>query len=111
MKKPCALLRGLLIAAVLAFWAPSTMMASPQIQSVITLPDYCNTPDGMCLMPDKSIILSIPNFNDETKPPLLMRITTDNKAEKFHEFPTPYPGLAKGVDRIAPMGIAASGEF
>jgi hypothetical protein len=108
MRKSCALLRGLVLAAVVAVGAPPTMMAAAQAQSVITLPDYCNTPDGMCLMPDKSIIVSIPNFNDETKPPLLMRITTANKAEKFYEFPTPYPGLAKGVDRIAPMGIGVA---
>ncbi|MBI3758649.1 MAG: phage head-tail adapter protein [Deltaproteobacteria bacterium] len=113
MKNPRALLRDLLIAAVVVVCAPPTLMAAPQVQSVITLPDYCNTPDGMCLMPDRSIIVSTPNFNDETKPPLLMRITADNKAEKFHEFPTPYPGLAKGVDRIAPMGIgvAPSGDL
>jgi len=108
MKKALLLPRGFLIAAVVAVCAPSTLMAAPKAQLLITLPDYCNTPDGMCLMPDQSIIVSIPNFNDETKPPLLMRITADNQAEKFYEFPTPYPGLAKGVDRIAPMGIGAA---
>ena len=108
MKKFHARFSRLLITALVAVWAPSTLMAAARTPTVITLPDYCNTPDGMCLMPDQSIIVSIPNFNDETKPPLLMRITTDNKAEKFHEFPTPYPGLAPGVDRIAPMGIAVA---
>jgi len=106
MKNTCALLRFLLIAAAAAVCAPSTVIAAAEAQLLVTLPDYCNTPDGMCLMPDKSIIVSIPNFNDETKPPLLMRITTANQAEKFYEFPTPYPGLANGIDRIAPMGIA-----
>lgn len=108
MKKTRALLSGLMIAAVGVVGAPSSMMAAAKAQLLVALPDYCNTPDGMCLMADKSIIVSIPNFNDETKPPLLMRITSDNKAEKFHEFPTPYPGLEKGVDRIAPMGIAVA---
>jgi len=70
------------------------------------LPDYCNTPDGMALFPDNSFLISMPNFNDETVPPLIMKITADNKAEKFCEFPTPYPGLDKGVDRIGPMGMA-----
>jgi sugar lactone lactonase YvrE len=70
------------------------------------LPDSCNTPDGMCLLPDNSVIVSIPNFNDTSAPPLLIRITPDNKAETFYRFPTPYPGLEKGVDRIAPMGIS-----
>ena len=34
-------------------------------QLLVTLPpDVCNTPDGMCLLPDGSFILSVPNFND-----------------------------------------------
>jgi len=83
-------------------------------QLLVELPDSCNTPDGMCLMADNSVIVSIPNFNDSKQPPLLARITPDNKAEVFHQFPTPYPGLEKGVDRIAPMGISrdpASGSL
>jgi len=80
---------------------------------LLALPDYCNTPDGMALMPDNSIIVSAPNFNDETKPPLLVRITPENKAEVFFKFPTPYPGYAANVARIAPMGItrAPSGDL
>jgi sugar lactone lactonase YvrE len=75
-------------------------------QLLVELPDSCNTPDGMCLMADNSVIVSIPNFNDAKCPPLLIRITADNKAEPFYKFPTPYPGMEKGVDRIAPMGIS-----
>lgn len=106
MKNTCALLRFFLLAAAIAVCAQSPGIAAAKAQLLVTLPDYCNTPDGMCLMPDKSIIVSIPNFNDETKPPLLVRITAANQVEKFYEFPTPYPGLATGIDRIAPMGIA-----
>lgn len=82
-------------------------------QLLVALPDYCNTPDGMCLMADNSIVLSVPNFNDEKRPPLMMRITPANKAEKFYEFPTPYPGLPEKVSRIAPMGVtrAPSGDL
>jgi hypothetical protein len=80
---------------------------------LVALPEYCNTPDGMCLLPDNSIILSVPNFNDEKSPPLLMRITPRNKAEVFYRLPTPYPGLDAPVNRIAPMGIsrAPSGDL
>ena len=73
---------------------------------LVELPPSCNTPDGMCLLADNSVIVSVPNFNDATAPPLLIRITPDNKAEPFYLFPTPYPGLPKGADRIAPMGIS-----
>ncbi|MFI5379230.1 MAG: SMP-30/gluconolactonase/LRE family protein, partial [Tepidisphaerales bacterium] len=101
MNKTIAFLSGLLMAVVVAGCS-----SAPKAELLVALPDYCNTPDGMCLMPDNSIIVSIPNFNDESKPPLLMRITPDGKAEKFYEFPTPYPGLPAGIDRIGAMGIA-----
>ncbi|HEY3322224.1 MAG TPA: SMP-30/gluconolactonase/LRE family protein [Planctomycetota bacterium] len=79
---------------------------SKDAQLLVELPPSCNTPDGMSLQPDGSIIVSMPNFNDETSPPMLMRITPENKAEIFYAFPTPYPGLPRGIDRIRPMGIA-----
>lgn len=75
---------------------------------LVAFPDCVNTPDGMALLKDGSIVVSAPNFNDETKPPLLMRVTGSAgkaKAEKFYEFPNPYPGLPQGLDRISPMGI------
>jgi sugar lactone lactonase YvrE len=109
MKKMMPILTGLLMAAVVAGCATSRQTAArPEARLLVALPDYCNTPDGMALLKDGSFIVSIPNFNDETKPPLLMKITAANQAEKFYEFPTPYPGLAQGVDRIAPMGIVAA---
>ncbi|MCY3020592.1 MAG: SMP-30/gluconolactonase/LRE family protein [Planctomycetota bacterium] len=73
---------------------------------LVELPDYCNTPDGMCLLPDNSFLVSMPNFNDEKSPPLMMRITPDNKAEKFYEFPNPYPGFPEKLARIRPMGVS-----
>jgi len=73
---------------------------------LVELPDYCNTPDGMCLLPDNSFLISMPNFNDEKFPPLLMRIMPDDRPEKFYEFPTPYPGLPEKLNRIRPMGMS-----
>jgi hypothetical protein len=97
----------ILLASSLALGA-ATAQAEKKAQLLVALPEDCNTPDGMALMPDKSIIVSVPNFNDEKAPPLLVKVTADNKAEVFHRFPTPYPGLAEGVNRIAPMGIVAA---
>lgn len=107
--------RVIVATLVLAFgtpYAPAKDLKTPRL--LVALPDYCNTPDGMCLMADNSIIVSIPNFNDLTAPPLLMRITPENQAEAFYRFPTPYPGLEPGADRIGPMGISrdlASGNL
>jgi hypothetical protein len=80
---------------------------------LVALPDFCNTPDGMSLQADNSIVVSVPNFNEEKSPPLLIRVTPDNQAEVFYKFPTPYPGLEAPVNRIAPMGIcrAPSGDL
>jgi DNA-binding beta-propeller fold protein YncE len=76
---------------------------------LVALPDYCNTPDGMALLPDNSIILSVPNFNNDKKlPPLLVKITPDNKVEKFYELPVPFPGTTAPSDRLGPMGITYS---
>ena len=87
---------------------PVTAPSPPQstAQAVVVLPDNCNTTDGMCLLPDNSFLISVPNFNDEKDPPRIMHITKDNKAEVFYAFPTPYPGLAEQVNRIRPMGIS-----
>jgi sugar lactone lactonase YvrE len=108
VKTAPAFLAPLLIVALVAGCPTATRGGTPEAKLLVVLPDSCNTPDGMALMKDNSVIVSVPNFNDETKPPLLMRITRDNRVEKFYEFPTPYPGLAKGVDRIGPMGIVCA---
>jgi len=103
---------GILFCAVsMTVWCgcksvPRTSRFGAPARLLVALPDDCNTPDGMALLPDNSLIVSVPNFNDESKPPLLIKVTAANKVEKFYEFPTPYPGLPKGIDRIAPMGIA-----
>jgi sugar lactone lactonase YvrE len=72
------------------------------------LPESCNTPDGMTLMSDESIIVSIPNFNDQKQAPLLAKIGKDNRIKEFFELPkNPDTG------RMGPMGIrvAPSGDL
>ncbi len=79
--------------------------ASPlkQAELLVELPDSCNTPDGMALLPGGDIILSVPNFNDKKAPPLLMKITRDNRLEEFYRLPkNPDTG------RMGPMGIVAA---
>ena len=80
--------------------------ARSKVEALVVLPENCNTTDGMCLLPDKSFLISIPNFNDEKDPPMIMRITKDKKAEVFYAFPNPYPGLEEKLNRIRPMGIS-----
>ena len=75
---------------------------------LVELPDYCNTPDGMALLPDGSFVLSVPNFNDPRPGAFIMKISADNKAAKFF-VPPPHPKTQKA----GPMGIclAPSGDL
>lgn len=82
---------------------------------LISLPtDTCNTPDGMCLLPDGNIILSVPNFNDLEQPPLLAKITPENKFEPFFKLPenpaTKKPFGPLGVC-VAPNGDLLVADF
>lgn len=80
--------------------AVSAPLRKPRL--LLALPDsYCNTPDAMCLLPDGNVLLSVPNFNDPSQPPVLMKITPDNRAELFLELPN-NPATGKP---FGPMGI------
>jgi len=103
--------RSLLLIVVLL--AAGGMLAAggcmKESQLLVALPDFVNTPDGMSLQPDNSIILSAPNFNDKKSPSVMMRITPDNKAELWYTLPVA-PGP---LGRIFPMGVsrAPSGDL
>ena len=87
--------------------AKEAAAAGPSKKSdlLLVLPeDLCNTPDAMTLLPDGNIILSVPNFNDLAQPSLLMKITPDNKAEKFYDLPK-HPKTGKP---FGPLGICAA---
>lgn len=73
-------------------------LKKPEI--LVTLPDYCNTPDAMALLPDGSFLLSVPNYNDPTPGAFIMKVSADNQVSKFFVPPAhPDTGVA------GPMGI------
>jgi len=75
---------------------------------LLELPDYCNTPDAMALMPDGGFLLAVPNYNDPSVGAFIMKVSADNKVTKFFDPPVhPKAGVA------APMGIclAPSGDI
>lgn len=89
--------------------APEAAQPSRTSALLIQLPAGCNTPDAMALLPDGSVILSMPNFNDLKEGSWMMRITPDNQAEKFLELPNhPVTGQPVG-----PLGVcvAPSGDL
>ncbi len=76
----------------------------------VRLPEeICNTPDAMTLLPDGSIILSVPNFNDVSQPPVLMKITPDNQVEKFLDLP-PNPETGKPFGALG-ICVAPNGDL
>lgn len=81
---------------------------------LVELPDDCNTPDGCTLDPQGGVILSCPNFNNESlvksgvmekpAPPRLMRISKEGKLEPWYAFK---PGdLHPETGIIGPMDCA-----
>ena len=74
----------------------------------IVLPDYCNTPDAMAVLPDGNVILSVPNFTDPTSPGVLMKITPNDEVSLFCKLP-----LHPQTGRVYPMGVrqAPSGDL
>ncbi len=95
---------GLLVAFVNA-----TTAADPpekpkkQAELLVRMPDFCNTPDGMCLLPDGNILVSVPNVNDQTQPAVIMKVTPDNKVKRFYD-----PPLHPDTGKAYPFGICVA---
>ncbi|MBC8868545.1 MAG: hypothetical protein H8E44_03970 [Planctomycetes bacterium] len=94
---------SVLFSLMILIVAAGTLHGAPPLKKaelLVELPEYCNTPDGMCLMPDGNIIVAVPNVNDESQPPVLMKVTPDNRAELFYRCP-PHPDTG----RAYPFGV------
>ncbi len=96
----CLLAAGVLLAAGLPLHAESPCPPKVQSELLVTMPDYVNTPDGMCLLPSGDILVSCPNINDQSQPAVIMKVTPDNKAELFCRPPV-HPDTGKAY----PFGI------
>jgi len=76
-------------------------MARHEPKLLFSLPDKCNTPDGMTLDDKTGVMyLSCPNFNDANYPAIMMQIAPDNKI-------MPLCGLPARADTgiAGPMGL------
>jgi hypothetical protein len=64
------------------------------------LPDACPTPDGMAIAPDGDLVVACPNYADQTKPAVLLKIGINQKPRIWVTVPVmPETGVA------CPMGI------
>jgi sugar lactone lactonase YvrE len=73
--------------------------AQPQL--LVTLPDYCPTPDGMAIDGEGNLVVACPNYADPSKGARLIKI---DKALKVTDWVTVPP--MKETGRACPMGIA-----
>jgi len=73
-------------------------LKTPKI--AVDLPVEHNTPDGMTVDGENNIIISCPNYNDDSHPAWIMKITPDDKLEKFFEVP-----LNPETNKACPLGI------
>jgi sugar lactone lactonase YvrE len=93
---------GVALAFVLGFPGLSSAQ-QPEKQTpklLVELPDFCPTPDGMDIAPDGTLVVSCPNYADQTKPGCLIRIDKEGNVKKWVNVP---PLERTGVS--CPMGI------
>lgn len=75
----------------------------------LQLAEKYNTPDGMTLLPNGDIILSVPNFNDVTPGACLLRISATNEVSEFLKLPS-HPVTGKPVGALG-VCVAPSGDL
>ena len=93
-----------IMVSLLIFLSGSLVVDAAELKTpriAVTLPDACNTPDGMTLDEDGNIWLACPNGNDQSYPGVLMKIDGDDQLTKVIECP-PHPETGKAF----PLGIA-----
>jgi len=92
------------VAGLAAVAALGGCEAQPKL-SMIELPAKYNTPDGMFLDSDGTILLSVPNFNDPNHPPKIVRIGADDTITEVCEL-----GPKLGLDKAGPLGIGVGSD-
>jgi sugar lactone lactonase YvrE len=99
--RPLAAACALACVGVLALTAAGCGDAALKTPTIaVDLPEQYNTPDGMVLAPDGTIILSCPNFNDDKYPAKMLRIDANNKLSEIIALPV-HPETGK----VGPLGV------
>ena len=69
------------------------------------LPEYICTPDGMAIDRHGNLVLSCPNYAEDAKSGVVVRLDRDGNVTKWFDVPVhPETGVARN------MGIACDGE-
>ncbi|MGL6225514.1 MAG: SMP-30/gluconolactonase/LRE family protein [Thermoguttaceae bacterium] len=83
---------------------PTFAQDVPTVQTpklLLTLPEYCPTPDGFAVDADDHLIVACPNYADQTQPGCIIKIDKNGKVEKWFNVPT-----LKETGLACPMGLA-----
>ena len=99
----------LLLAALVAGCGegPAPEPAEPSAEGLlkptiaVDLPEKYNTPDGMDVAADGSIVLACPNYNDNSHPPCVLRIDKNDQVSEIVKLPV-HPETKK----VGPLGVA-----
>ena len=67
----------------------------------VTLPEKYNTPDGMDLAADGTIVLSCPNFNDPSHPAVMLRVDKSDQVSEILVLP-----VHPETKHVGPLGVA-----
>lgn len=81
--------------------AADTVATIGQPQLLYTLDEAHNTPDGLALAPDGTIILSVPNLANNAYPAVLLKMTGDSLAPYLTNLP-----VEPTTQKAAPMDLA-----
>jgi hypothetical protein len=102
---------AMLLAVPLALAASAARAAEPakRSQLLVKLPDYCNTPDAMAMLPDGDFVLSVPNFNNLDPGAFLVRITPENRVKRLLKLPN-HPETGQPVGALG-VCLAPSGDL
>jgi sugar lactone lactonase YvrE len=96
---PALVIAGVTVLAACTIDGPAYANESrPEL--LLSMPAYCNTPDGMTLDSSGNIIMSCPNFNDPAYPGVLVKIDTANKLSLYYPMPV-HPDTNRGC----PLGL------
>jgi len=90
---------GVILTIGFAVWISGC--GAPQGPTIgVELPEKYNTPDGMVLAPDGFIYLNIPNFNDDSYPAMVLKISPEDEISEVVTLPK-HPDTGK----VGPLGI------
>lgn len=95
--------------------ATSAPLSASAARPFVELPQAANTPDGLGIAPDGTLILSVPNFNNDhlaqfglnhiqPAPPFMASIDVENRFARWYEFTS--RDLHPDTGRIGPMDNA-----